>query len=63
MAVHFKGKGFYATDYGSRKRQREAKEGEGSETSAPKDDSKSKSSEKSTESSSATKSDSASKAA
>jgi putative FmdB family regulatory protein len=27
VAVHFKGKGFYNTDYGTRKRSREAKEG------------------------------------
>jgi hypothetical protein len=27
VAVHFKGSGFYTTDYGSRKRQRETKEG------------------------------------
>ena len=34
-AVHFKGKGFYNTDYGTRKRQREnAAHAEGSSTSA-----------------------------
>jgi len=34
VAVHFKGKGFYSTDYGSRKRARELKESaEGSSSS------------------------------
>jgi predicted nucleic acid-binding Zn ribbon protein len=34
-AVHFKGKGFYSTDYGSRKRQREtAAAAEGSKSDA-----------------------------
>jgi putative FmdB family regulatory protein len=73
VAVHFKGKGFYSTDYGSSKRSRELKEAaEGKSES--KDDSKSKSSsdkssekssDKSSGSSSTTKSDSksASKAA
>ena len=33
VAVHFKGKGFYNTDYGTRKRSRELKEsGEGAST-------------------------------
>ncbi len=32
-AVHFKGKGFYNTDYGTRKRQREAAAAEGSKGS------------------------------
>jgi putative FmdB family regulatory protein len=37
-AVHFKGKGFYNTDYGTRKRQREtAAAGEGSSNGAGKD--------------------------
>jgi len=37
-AVHFKGKGFYNTDYGTRKRQREtAAAGEGSANGASKD--------------------------
>ena len=36
-AVHFKGKGFYSTDYGTRKRQREtAAAAEGSERPAKK---------------------------
>ena len=30
VAVHFKGSGFYNTDYGTRKRAREAKESDGS---------------------------------
>jgi putative FmdB family regulatory protein len=30
VAIHFKGKGFYNTDYGTRKRAREAKESDGS---------------------------------
>src|ERR671920_2595844 len=34
IAVHFKGKGFYNTDYGTKKRQREkAAESEGTKTS------------------------------
>ena len=40
VAVHFKGSGFYSTDYGSRKRARE--QGEGGEGDA-KDDGKAKS--------------------
>jgi putative FmdB family regulatory protein len=37
-AVHFKGKGFYNTDYGTRKRQREtAAAGEGSSNGSSKD--------------------------
>jgi putative FmdB family regulatory protein len=65
-AVHFKGKGFYNTDYGTRKRQRE--NAANAESSSGKSDSgESKSSEssssspssetKSTESSSSTKTD------
>jgi putative FmdB family regulatory protein len=63
-AVHFKGKGFYNTDYGTRKRQREnaanaeSSSGKGdsgaSESSEP---SSSSSETKSTESSSSTKTD------
>jgi putative FmdB family regulatory protein len=53
-AVHFKGKGFYNTDYGTRKRQREnAAAAEGSSSSAgsaAKDDSASSSSSSSSES-------------
>ena len=57
VAVHFKGSGFYNTDYGTRKRSREMKEaGEGSGKSG-KDDGSSKSSSDST---SKTKSESSS---
>jgi putative FmdB family regulatory protein len=38
-AVHFKGKGFYNTDYGTRKRQRENAAASSEETSAKKDSS------------------------
>jgi putative FmdB family regulatory protein len=75
-AVHFKGKGFYSTDYGSKKRARELKESaEGkskssdsssstSSESSSSDSSSSKSSEsKSSESSSSSPKDSAAKAA
>jgi putative FmdB family regulatory protein len=44
-AVHFKGKGFYNTDYGTRKRQREtaaAAEGKKDDSSAGKDSSSGK---------------------
>ena len=47
-AVHFKGKGFYNTDYGTRKRQREtaaAAEGSSGKDSSKKDGSSSSSSE------------------
>jgi len=63
-AVHFKGKGFYNTDYGTRKRQREnaaaadgssGKGGAGDTTSS--ESSSSSSDAKSTESSSPTKTD------
>jgi putative FmdB family regulatory protein len=48
VAVHFKGSGFYNTDYGTRKRSREMKEaGEGSGKSA-KDEGSSKSGSDST---------------
>src|SRR5579862_8059526 len=36
-AVHFKGKGFYNTDYGTRKRQRETAAASSEESSAKKD--------------------------
>jgi putative FmdB family regulatory protein len=72
IAVHFKGSGFYNTDYGTRKRSREmkeAKDGAGkseSSSSSSSSDSKSSSnsdgggssSSKSSDSSSSTKSDS-----
>jgi putative FmdB family regulatory protein len=38
-AVHFKGKGFYNTDYGTRKRQRETAAASSEESSAKKDSS------------------------
>jgi putative FmdB family regulatory protein len=59
VAVHFKGKGFYNTDYGTRKRSRELKEAAEGSGSGKKDDggsSKSDSS-KSDSSSSDSKSD------
>jgi putative FmdB family regulatory protein len=43
-AVHFKGKGFYNTDYGTRKRQRETAAASSEESSAKKDSSSSSSS-------------------
>ena len=42
-AVHFKGKGFYNTDYGTRKRQRETAAASSEESSAKKDSSSSSS--------------------
>ncbi len=54
-AVHFKGSGFYNTDYGTRKRQRESSDGHKSEGSS---DSGSSSSDSSSSSSSSTSSDS-----
>jgi predicted nucleic acid-binding Zn ribbon protein len=57
-AVHFKGKGFYNTDYGTRKRQREnAASSEGSSSSSSSDSSSGESSS----SDSSAKGDSASK--
>ena len=44
VAVHFKGSGFYNTDYGTRKRSRELKEAGESKSKQSKDDSSSKSS-------------------
>jgi len=64
-AVHFKGKGFYNTDYGTRKRQREnAANAEGSsssEGSSAKDDSGSSDSSSSSSSSDSKSSENASK--
>jgi putative FmdB family regulatory protein len=70
IAVHFKGSGFYNTDYGTRKRSREkeaekssAKEGAGASSNGSKPDSKSGSKSESSGSKSesgATKSDSGS---
>jgi putative FmdB family regulatory protein len=63
-AVHFKGKGFYNTDYGTRKRQREnaanaeSSSGKGDSGASESSESSSSSSEtKSSESSSSTKTD------
>jgi putative FmdB family regulatory protein len=53
VAVHFKGSGFYNTDYGTRKRSREIKEaGEGSGKYAKDDSSKSNSDSKGSDSNS-----------
>jgi putative FmdB family regulatory protein len=38
VSVHFKGSGFYNTDYGTRRRAREAKDGAGSDGSASSSD-------------------------
>ncbi len=64
VAVHFKGSGFYNTDYGTRKRQREGNESEGgkSESSDKKGDSAKSDSAKS-ETSKPAKSDSKAAAA
>ena len=56
IAVHFKGSGFYSTDYGTRKRSRELKEAGEGRGKAAKDEGSSKSS---SESKSASKSESA----
>ena len=65
IAVHFKGSGFYNTDYGTRKRSREMKEGKegsGSESASKSDGSSSSSepgsSSSGSDSSSSTKTDS-----
>ena len=58
-AVHFKGKGFYNTDYGTRKRQREtaaAAEGSSGKDSSSKDSSSKEDSSSSSESSSSSSS-------
>lgn len=61
VAVHFKGSGFYNTDYGTRKRSREAKESSASSSDgASKSDSKS---ESETPSSDGKKSESSTKSA
>ncbi len=65
-AVHFKGKGFYNTDYGTRKRQREtaaAAEGSSSSDSSSKDSSSKDSSSGGESSSSSSGGDSASSSA
>ena len=59
VAVHFKGSGFYNTDYGTRKRSRELKEsGEGKSKNAKDDGSSKSSSDSSSGSSSDSKSSS-----
>jgi putative FmdB family regulatory protein len=45
VAVHFKGSGFYNTDYGTRKRARETKESKDSDSKSSESKSDSKSSE------------------
>jgi putative FmdB family regulatory protein len=60
-AVHFKGSGFYNTDYGTRRRSRELKEaGEGGSSKSGDSDSKSSSSSSSESSKSDSKSSSSS---
>ncbi len=46
VAVHFKGSGFYSTDYGRGNRRREGGDGEGAATDTKKDEPKSDKSEK-----------------
>lgn len=60
-AVHFKGKGFYNTDYGTRKRQRENAASSDSSSSSSSSDSSSSSEKSSSDSSSASTGDSGSK--
>lgn len=47
VAVHYKGSGFYSTDYGSKKKAAAAKESSGSDSSPSSDSSSSSSSESS----------------
>jgi putative FmdB family regulatory protein len=63
VAVHFKGKGFYNTDYGTRKRARETSESKKSEKSESSSDSSSKSDSGSSSSDSKSSSSSTSTAA
>jgi putative FmdB family regulatory protein len=58
VAVHFKGKGFYSTDYGSRKRSRELSEAAEGKSSKDSSDSSSSSDSKSESKSDSNKSDS-----
>lgn len=60
-AVHFKGKGFYNTDYGTRKRQRETAASSDSSSSSDSGSSDSGSSDSSSSSNSSSSSDSGSK--
>jgi len=63
IAVHFKGKGFYNTDYGTRNRQRETAAAAEKSSSSEKSSSESSSSDKSSSSSSSDKSSSSESAA
>jgi putative FmdB family regulatory protein len=56
VAVHFKGSGFYNTDYGTRKRARENSSDKGADKSDSSSDSKKSSSESSSSGSSSTES-------
>ena len=47
VAIHYKGSGFYTTDYGSRKRSKESSESDSSKDSKPEGKSDSKSESKS----------------
>jgi len=58
VAVHFKGSGFYNTDYGTRKRARETSESKKSESSSSSDGSSSSTSSDSNKSSSSSSSSS-----
>lgn len=60
-AVHFKGKGFYNTDYGTKKRAREKAKSESSDSSSSSGDSATKSTDSKTSSKDSSKSSSASK--
>ena len=62
VAVHFKGSGFYNTDYGTRKRARETSESKKSETSSSSSEKKSDSSGSGSSSSSSSDSKSGSDA-
>jgi putative FmdB family regulatory protein len=61
VAVHFKGKGFYNTDYGTKRRNREKERSEGEKKESSKDSASSKSSDssKSSEKPSSKKADAA----
>ena len=60
VAVHFKGSGFYNTDYGTRKRARETSESKKSESSSSSDGSSSSSSSTSSDSNKSSSSSSSS---
>ena len=59
VAVHFKGSGFYNTDYGTQKRSRELKESAEGSDSKPDSDTKKPGSDKKSDATATTKSDSA----